>query len=382
MVSSPVIGTFNPPRNAPSPGPNTAARPQSSRAQQNNSQATNGRQRPSSSASNRVSNSSTFPGSGPALVITSFSNVAPFVDKPTETKTTAKEGNSKGETASQPSPDLNREATVDAANAATPKMASSAAPKREDTEVKTAEPVQASEPAAPAPPPPPGTATKARSSKTSTPAVSAFSESNQQRPRPSRNTDAAAPVKRSHKKGGALAVTQSNAAGMEDEESSREGDDEEDEGEPRYCYCNDFSFGEMVACDNDACPREWFHLSCVGLTKPPGKNGKWSPVVMSIYGCRLLTRYVCSQVVLQRVQGEHEARTQCWWEVVRCDPRPTAVLPLVSCILYKIDDHNMGFFWRIVMGFGNEWVRAFGCLEYSLVSCIMPAGTVADRFMH
>jgi hypothetical protein len=29
----------------------------------------------------------------------------------------------------------------------------------------------------------------------------------------------------------------------------------------------------MVACDNDACPREWFHLSCVGLTKPPGKNG-------------------------------------------------------------------------------------------------------------
>jgi hypothetical protein len=32
----------------------------------------------------------------------------------------------------------------------------------------------------------------------------------------------------------------------------------------------------MVACDNDACPREWFHLSCVGLTKPPGKNGESS----------------------------------------------------------------------------------------------------------
>jgi hypothetical protein len=31
----------------------------------------------------------------------------------------------------------------------------------------------------------------------------------------------------------------------------------------------------MVACDNDACPREWFHLSCVGLTKPPGKNGEF-----------------------------------------------------------------------------------------------------------
>lgn len=59
-----------------------------------------------------------------------------------------------------------------------------------------------------------------------------------------------------------------------DEESLHEGDDEDEEGEPRYCYCNEISFGEMVACDNDACPREWFHLSCVGLTKPPGKNGK------------------------------------------------------------------------------------------------------------
>lgn len=52
-----------------------------------------------------------------------------------------------------------------------------------------------------------------------------------------------------------------------------EGDDEDEDGEPRYCYCNEVSFGEMVACDNDACPREWFHLSCVGMTKPPGKNG-------------------------------------------------------------------------------------------------------------
>lgn len=63
-------------------------------------------------------------------------------------------------------------------------------------------------------------------------------------------------------------------APSEEEESLHEGDDEDEEGEPRYCYCNEISFGEMVACDNDACPREWFHLSCVGLTKPPGKNGK------------------------------------------------------------------------------------------------------------
>lgn len=28
----------------------------------------------------------------------------------------------------------------------------------------------------------------------------------------------------------------------------------------------------MVACDSDNCAREWFHLSCVDLTKLLGKN--------------------------------------------------------------------------------------------------------------
>jgi hypothetical protein len=65
-----------------------------------------------------------------------------------------------------------------------------------------------------------------------------------------------------------------------DEESIHEGDDEDEE--PRYCYCNEISFGDMVACDNDACPREWFHLSCVGMTKPPGKNGKSYPYSLKV----------------------------------------------------------------------------------------------------
>ncbi|CED82802.1 inhibitor of growth protein 4-like isoform x3 [Phaffia rhodozyma] len=43
--------------------------------------------------------------------------------------------------------------------------------------------------------------------------------------------------------------------------------------EPRYCYCNDVSYGEMVACDNDDCAIEWFHISCCGMTKVP--TGKW-----------------------------------------------------------------------------------------------------------
>jgi len=46
-----------------------------------------------------------------------------------------------------------------------------------------------------------------------------------------------------------------------------------DEDTQVYCFCQQVSFGEMVACDNDACEREWFHLPCVGLTSPP--QGKW-----------------------------------------------------------------------------------------------------------
>lgn len=60
LAPSPLIGTFNAPRGAASPGPNTS-RPQSSRAQQNAGPANNSRQRPSSSASSRVNpNSCTF----------------------------------------------------------------------------------------------------------------------------------------------------------------------------------------------------------------------------------------------------------------------------------------------------------------------------------
>lgn len=82
-----------------------------------------------------------------------------------------------------------------------------------------------------------------------------------------------------------------------------------DPNEPRYCICNQVSYGDMVACDNEAvsiqfhfytffverkklkknrslfssssssfflfkqCPFEWFHYPCVGITQPP--KGKW-----------------------------------------------------------------------------------------------------------
>jgi len=47
----------------------------------------------------------------------------------------------------------------------------------------------------------------------------------------------------------------------------------QDPNEPRYCICNQVSYGDMVGCDNDDCPYEWFHYPCVGITAPP--KGKW-----------------------------------------------------------------------------------------------------------
>ena len=73
-----------------------------------------------------------------------------------------------------------------------------------------------------------------------------------------------------------------------------------DPSEPRYCICNQVSYGDMVACDNEdvslvilhalflgkrrteplnpsefqfQCLYEWFHYPCVGITAPP--KGKW-----------------------------------------------------------------------------------------------------------
>lgn len=46
-----------------------------------------------------------------------------------------------------------------------------------------------------------------------------------------------------------------------------------DPDEPTYCLCDQISYGEMIMCDNDLCPFEWFHFSCVSLGVKP--KGKW-----------------------------------------------------------------------------------------------------------
>ena len=64
------------------------------------------------------------------------------------------------------------------------------------------------------------------------------------------------------------------AAGSTDSGSSsygRGGADEDsvNPNEPLYCLCQRISFGNMVGCDNDDCPYEWFHYECVGITSAP-----------------------------------------------------------------------------------------------------------------
>lgn len=46
-----------------------------------------------------------------------------------------------------------------------------------------------------------------------------------------------------------------------------------DPNEPTYCLCHQVSYGEMIACDNEDCPTEWFHFACVNLTEHP--KSKW-----------------------------------------------------------------------------------------------------------
>jgi inhibitor of growth protein 3 len=67
-----------------------------------------------------------------------------------------------------------------------------------------------------------------------------------------------------------------------------EGDEEEDqEDDRRYCFCNERSYGEMVACENEQCQYEWFHLQCLGLKKSPDDEELWwCPVCRELEKCK------------------------------------------------------------------------------------------------
>jgi hypothetical protein len=149
----------------------------------------------------------------------------------------------------------------------------------------------------------------ARASKPETPMVGSFPEIPMARSRSTRNaqngnsnsngssennsTTTGTVSKRSNKKGGPSATSaaespapkptpaaksnppSSAASSVAPEQEYQDAETDEGDDEPRYCYCNEVSYGQMVACDNDACPREWFHLPCVQLEKAPVGRTKW-----------------------------------------------------------------------------------------------------------
>lgn len=94
--------------------------------------------------------------------------------------------------------------------------------------------------------------------------------------------------RRSHKKNVASAESpsRSRASSMEPnnrrpnrpiaaDEVVESGDAEVGADDEVYCICGDVSYGDMIACDNAKCPYEWFHLHCVGMSRPPSTKSKW-----------------------------------------------------------------------------------------------------------
>lgn len=177
--------------------------------------------------------------------------------------------------------------------APTPKSAVPAAAPKESS-AKPAEEVEVRKEPTPATAPPTlqqVTTKSGRASKPSTPAIGSFPDNpptnsnnnnNNPRSRPSRNSEAPAVPKRSHKKGAsaahAAAVQKALVQPTVDEDHTVPTDENDvyDPDEPTYCYCERVSFGQMVGCDGEHCTREWFHLGCVGLKVAPGKSGKSS----------------------------------------------------------------------------------------------------------
>lgn len=266
LASSPVRSTFpdiKPPVRA-SPAPVNGGRPASARARQNSVQSVaDTARRPPSSASNKPNGNA--PGTPDLAVVASVTGkTIP------EVKATMKEAgtNGKGEHLLEDAQPQNPEVLggIIVGN-------SRESMKREETVESNGDAMQGIQSTT-------ITTTKSgRASKPSTPAMPSFVEP--VRSRSSRSIpDPVSTAKRSHKKGAGAAaqlIAQQNME-LDDTTSSAQGDDEDveiDADEPTYCYCNGVSYGEMVACDNGTCEKEWFHLECVGLRIAPKGNAKW-----------------------------------------------------------------------------------------------------------
>ena len=46
-------------------------------------------------------------------------------------------------------------------------------------------------------------------------------------------------------------------------------EDDEEDYQKTWCYCNQPSYGEMIFCDNESCSIQWFHCDCLRIRKIP-----------------------------------------------------------------------------------------------------------------
>jgi inhibitor of growth protein 3 len=69
------------------------------------------------------------------------------------------------------------------------------------------------------------------------------------------------------------AVKQEVDVDMEENDGGEEELDEEDNS--LYCYCQKQSYGNMVACENEDCKYQWFHVDCLNLKKMPAEDEDW-----------------------------------------------------------------------------------------------------------
>jgi inhibitor of growth protein 3 len=59
-----------------------------------------------------------------------------------------------------------------------------------------------------------------------------------------------------------VAATDGAATEVGEGEGDGEGDGDDNK---RYCFCNGVSYGEMIACDDDHCEKEWVRLDISNL---------------------------------------------------------------------------------------------------------------------
>ncbi|KPM35319.1 hypothetical protein AK830_g11264 [Neonectria ditissima] len=261
-TSSPVLTELPEPKSVTqaSPVPTATPVPAPTRARQNSMQSANpenGKARPASSASSK-------PNGTPTVTPDPIAQSIPW-PRPTPELKVVKESSAPIKT-EPPKEEAER-----------PEVAPVPVPVASKKENKPDENDRKSESVPPVSQTPTVTTKSGRASKPSTPAMATFQEA--VRSRSSRVFEGGAGVnKKAQKKAGSTIHAAVGHLVDEDTNSSMQGDEEEgdvDADEPTYCYCNSVSYGEMVACDADGCPREWFHLECVGLKVAPGTKAKW-----------------------------------------------------------------------------------------------------------